>query len=74
MNSRKEGKPHGKKIPSRMDMGLDLQLYNNILPSFTHPKKISQVSEGLLSESLGKNVSSLLGGWAILQWDHPVMH
>ena len=50
-----------------MDMGLELKWYNRKLPSFTHPKQISQVSEGLLNEILCKNVNSLLGGWEILQ-------
>ena len=67
MNQGKEGKPHGTK-PSLKNGNGHIPATNNIkLPSFTHPKQISQVGEGLLSESLGKNISSLLGGWAILQ-------
>ena len=67
MNRGKEGKPHGTK-PSLKNGNGDRPTKNNIkLPSFTHPKQISQVGEGLLNEILGKNISSLLGGWAILQ-------
>ena len=67
MNQGKEGKPHGIKPHLKNGHGAGLVTNNIKLPSFTHPKKISQVSEGLLSESLGKNVGNLLGGWAILQ-------
>ena len=57
----------GKNLPSRMDMGLKTAKNSRKSPSITNPKKISQVNEGLLCESLGENVSSLLSGWAILQ-------
>ena len=57
----------GQNLPSRMDMGLKPATNSRKSPSFTHPKKISKVGEGLLSESLGENISSLLSGWAILQ-------
>ena len=56
----------GQNLPSRMDMGLKPAKNSSKSPSFTHPKQISQVSEGLLYESLGENVTSLLGGWAML--------
>ena len=57
----------GQNLPSRMDMGLKPTKNRIKSPSFTHPKKISRVGEGLLCENLGENVSSLLGGWEILQ-------
>ena len=66
MNRGKEGKPNGTKPSLKNEHGARTATNNRKLPSFTHPKKISQVSEGLLSESLGKNVGSLLSGWAIL--------
>ena len=56
----------GKNFRSRMDMGLKPAKNSSKSPSITHPKKISQVSEGILCESLGENVSSLLGGCEIL--------
>ena len=67
MNQGKEGKPHGTKPSLKNGHGSVPSTNNRKLPSFSHPKQRSQVSEGLLSESLGKNVSSLLGGWEILQ-------
>ena len=67
MNQGKEGKPHGIKPSLKNGHGARPIENNKKLPSFTHPKQISQVGEGLLSESLGKNISNLLGGWAILQ-------
>ena len=57
----------GQNLPSRMDMGMKPAKNSIKSPSFTQPKQISQVSEGLLCENLGENVSSLLGGCAILQ-------
>ena len=74
MNRGKEGKPHGIKPPLKNGHGAGPETNNIKLPSFTHPKQRSQVGEGLLCEILGKNISSLLGGWAILQSDYPVMH
>ena len=56
----------GKNLPSRMDMGMKPTTNSIKSLSIIHPKQISQVSEGLLCENLGENVSSLLGGWAIL--------
>ena len=67
MNRGKEGKPHGTKPSLKNGHGDGPAINNSKLPSFTHPKQRSQVGEGLLSEILGKNISSLLGGWAILQ-------
>ena len=67
MNRGKEGKPHVTKTSLKNGNGDGPKKNNNKLPCFTHPKKISQVGEGLLCESLGKNINSLLGGWAILQ-------
>ena len=57
----------GQNLPSRMDMGLKPATNSNKSSSITHPKKISEVSEGILYESLGEIVSSLLSGWAILE-------
>ena len=67
MNRGKEGKPHGTKPSIKNGNGDGPKINNQKLPSFTHPKKISQVGECLLCEILGKNINSLLGGWAILQ-------
>ena len=67
MNRGKEGKPHGTKPSLKNGHGARPTKNNNKLPSFTHPKQISQVSEGLLCEILDKNISSLFGGWAIPQ-------
>ena len=67
MNLGKEGKPHVTKPSLKNGHRAIPGINNRKLPSFTHPKKISQVGEGLLSASLGKNISSLLGGWEILQ-------
>ena len=66
----------GQNLPSRMDMGMKLakNSSNHHPPSITHSKQISQVSEGLLNKTLGEYVDSLLGGWAILQGNHSVMH
>ena len=50
----------GQNLPSRMDMGLKPGTNSIKSPSFNHPKKISQVIEGLLCENLGENVGSLL--------------
>ena len=66
MNQGKEGKPHGTKPSLKNGHGSGPTINNNKLPSFTHPKQISQVGEGLLCEILGKNISSLLSGWEIL--------
>ena len=74
MKSGKEGKPNGTKHSLKNGHGAGPAINKIKLPPFNHPKKISQVGEGLLCESLGKNISSLLGGWAILQQNHPVMH
>ena len=61
MNRGKEGKPHETK-PSLKNGHGDGPATNSIkLPSFNQPNKISN-----LGESLGKNVSSLLGKWEIL--------
>ena len=46
---RKEGKPHGIKTSLKNRHGAGPAINNRKLPSLTHPKKISQVSEGLLS-------------------------
>ena len=67
MNRGKEGKPHGTKPSLKNGHGVGASINNSKLPSFTYPKQRSQVGEGLLCESLGKNISSLLGGWAKLQ-------
>ena len=67
MNRGKEGKPQGTKPSLKNGHGVGPTTNKRKLPSFTHPKKISQVGEGLLYEILGKNISSLLGGWEILQ-------
>ena len=67
MNRGKEGKHHGTKPFVKYGHGYGTAINKRKLPSFTHPKQISQVGEGLLSESLIKNISSLLGGWTILQ-------
>ena len=67
MNRGKEGKPHGTKTSLKNGHGAGPAINNNKLPSCTHPKQRYQVGEVLLCESLGKNISSLLGGWAILQ-------
>ena len=67
MNRGKEEKPHGTKPYLKNGHRVGTSINNIKLPSFTHLKQISQVGEGLLSESLGKNISSLLDGWAILQ-------
>ena len=67
MNQGKEGKPHGTKPSLKNGHGAGPTINNRKLPSFTHPKQISQLGEGLLCETLGKNISSLLGGWEILQ-------
>ena len=67
MNRGKEGKPHGKKPSLKNGHGAGTATNNIKLPSFTHPKQRSQVGECILCESLGKNIISLLGGWAILQ-------
>ena len=74
MNQGKEGKHHGKKASLKNGSGARPAINNIKLPSFTHPKQISQVGEGPFSEILSKNISSLLGGWVILQWNHHVMH
>ena len=66
MNQGKEGKPHGTKPYLKNGHGAGSAINNNKVPSFTHPKKIPQVGEGLLCENLGKSISSLLSGWAIL--------
>ena len=70
----KEGKPHGTKPSLKNGHGAKTCNKWQQSPSITHSKKISQVSEGLLYESIGENVDSLLGGWAILQGNHSVMH
>ena len=67
MNQGKEGKPHGKKPSLKNGHGARLEINNIKLPSFNHPMKISQVGDGILCEILCKNISSLLGGWEILQ-------
>ena len=67
MNRGKEGKPHGTKPSLKNGHEARTTINNRKLPSFTHPNQISQVGEGLLCEILGKNINSLLGGWAILQ-------
>ena len=67
MNRGKEGKPHGTKPSLKNGNGVGPAINNIKLPSLTHPNQISQVGEGLLCESLGKNINSLLGGWEILQ-------
>ena len=67
MNRGKEGKPHETKPSLKNGHGVRPAINKIKLPSFTHPKQISQVGEGILSESLGKNISSFLSGWAILQ-------
>ena len=67
MNRGKEGKPHGTKPSLKNGHGAGPEKNNRKLPSFTHPKKISQLGEGILYEILGKNISSLLSGWEILQ-------
>ena len=56
----------GQNLPSRIEMGMKPAINSIKSPSITYPKPISQVSEGLLCESLGENVGSLLSGWAIL--------
>ena len=67
MNQGNEGKPHGTKPSLKNGHGAEPAKNNRKLPYFTHPKQISQVGEGILCESLSKNISSLLGGWEILQ-------
>ena len=67
MNRGKEGKPHETKPSLKNGHGAGPATNNSKLPSFTHPKQIFEVGEGLLYESLGKNISNLLGGWEILQ-------
>ena len=67
MNQGKEGKPPGTKPSLKNGHGAGTAKTKIKLPSFTHPKKISQVGEGLLYESLGENVSSLLNGWVMLR-------
>ena len=67
MSRGKEVKPHGTKPSLKNGHGAGPTISNTKLPSFTHPKKISQVDEGILCEILGKNINSLLSGWAILQ-------
>ena len=67
MNRGKERKTHGTKPSLKNGNGAGIATNKKKLPSFTHPNKISQVGEGLLCESLGKNINSLLNGWAILQ-------
>ena len=57
----------GQNLLLRMDMGLKPAKNSRKSPSITQPNQISQVSEGLLCESLGENVDTLLSGWAILQ-------
>ena len=66
MNRGKEEKHHGTKPSLKNGHGAGPATNSIKLPSYTHPKKISQVGEGLLSEILGKNISSLLNGWALL--------
>ena len=58
MNRGKEGKPHGTKPSLKNGHEVGPATNNTKLPSFIHPKQISQVGEGLVCESLGKNISS----------------
>ena len=67
MNRGKEGKPHGTKPSLKNGHGAGPATNKIKLPSFIDPKQRSQVGEGILSEILGKNISSFLDGWAILQ-------
>ena len=67
MNRGKEGKPHGTKNSLNNGHGAGPAINQIKLPPFNHPKKIYQVSEFIFNEILGKNISSLLGGWEILQ-------
>ena len=67
MNRGKEGKYYGTKPSLKNGHGARPAKNNNKLSSFSHSKQKSQVGEGILSESLRKNVGSLLRGWEILQ-------